>query len=102
MGGINEGLSSDRLLVDWLLDDAVVAAKSEGRLVAEEPKDSLRIRLPDDVQTLMRCHREEVVEARLAYRISLRDAFAGGFQLTGFDCGELTYVSRRMERPDRD
>ncbi|MER9032377.1 GNAT family N-acetyltransferase [Mesorhizobium sp. M0674] len=99
MGGINEGLPSDRLLVDWFLDDSIVVAKSEGRFLAEEAKDSLRIRLPDDVEALMRYHREEAFEARLALRDSLRDAFAGGYVITGFDCVERSYILTKDGAP---
>ncbi|ESW78051.1 hypothetical protein X773_21955 [Mesorhizobium sp. LSJC285A00] len=99
IGGINEGLPSDRLLVDWFLDDSVVVAKAEGRFLAEEAKDSLRIRLPGDVEALMRCHREEAFQARLALRDCLRDAFAGGYVITGFDCVERSYILTKDGAP---
>lgn len=99
MGGINEGLPSDRLLVDWFLDDSVVVARSEGRFVAEEPKGCLRIQLPHEVETLMHYDREKALEARFALRESLRDAFAGGYEITGFDCVERAYILTKDAAP---
>ncbi|MER9495857.1 GNAT family N-acetyltransferase [Mesorhizobium sp. M0320] len=102
MGGINEGLPSDRLLVDWFLDDPVVVAKSESRFVAEEAKDSLRIRLHDDVETLIRDDRKKALQARLALRDGLRDAFAGGYEISGYDRLERAYILTSKGANDED
>ncbi len=92
MGGINEGLPSDRLLVDWFLDDPVVDAKSEGRLPRENVEDCLRVRLPHDLETLLRQDRNKALAARLMLRDSLRDAFASGYGISGFDCSDGAYI----------
>lgn len=95
MGGINEGLPSDRLLVDWYLDAPVVAAKSEGRVVAEDAKEWLRIRVPAEAEMSMRHDRKKALGTRLSLRDSLCEAFAGGYEITGFDCLERAYILTR-------
>lgn len=92
IGGINAGLPSDRLLADWILDDPTVAARSEGRFVSEAPKDCLRVRLPHGVETLIRQDREKALAARLVLRDSLREAFASGYVIIGFDWNEHAYI----------
>ncbi|MQX93367.1 GNAT family N-acetyltransferase [Sinorhizobium meliloti] len=95
IGGIEAGLPSDRLLVNWYLDDPIVDAKSEGRFVGEEVEDCLRVRLPHDVEPLIGHHRERILAARLMLRDNLRDAFASGYGISGFDCSERTYILTR-------
>ncbi|MER8989780.1 GNAT family N-acetyltransferase [Mesorhizobium sp. M0843] len=99
MGGINEGLPSDRLLVDWYLDDPIITAKSEGRFVAEKAKGCLRIRIPPDVETLMRHDRVKALGTRVALRDSLCEAFAGDYVINGFDCFERAYILSRKVTP---
>ncbi len=86
MGGINEGLPSDRLLVDWFLGDPRVTEMSLRRNTETDFAASIRIPLPlfyDDATQLA---------ARLALRKSLREAFAGGFEVVAFDPVDGDYI----------
>ncbi|MER8652286.1 GNAT family N-acetyltransferase [Mesorhizobium sp. M1121] len=90
--GMDEGLPSDRLLVDWYLDDRIVEAKSESRLMGNEIEDCLRIQLPRDVGALIPYDREKTLSATLALRDSLRGAFCKGYGISGFDRSECAYI----------
>lgn len=91
-GGIDEELPSDRLLVDWPLDDGIVEAKSERRFVSEEVEDCLRIRLPRNAEALIPPDRGMMLAATLALRDNLRGAFSNGYRISGFDYTERAYI----------
>ncbi|MER9977183.1 GNAT family N-acetyltransferase [Mesorhizobium sp. M0085] len=91
IGGI-ERLPSDRLLVDWYLDDGIVDAKSELRFMGGDVEDCLRIQLPRDVETPTP---QQKTAATLAFRDNLRDAFSNGYGIAGFDCSERAYILTR-------
>lgn len=66
---INRGEPTDRLLVEWRLRDPRVVAALEGA-TAEEPRDGVRVPLPDDVERL----RETDPAAARRWRAEVREA----------------------------
>lgn len=92
MGGINTGLPSDRLLVDWRLDDPLVEQRFNGELpeaVAEEMLFVPTIRPQAD-----RGHggvSDELSEL-LRLRLHLQDAFLRGYQLFAVIGGNFALV----------
>lgn len=83
MGGINEGLPSDRLLLDWRLDDPLVQQRRDGARPLADFSEFLRVPMVrprddaasdnalDDLYELLRLRRE------------LQEAFSMGRQLIG-------------------
>ena len=49
MGGINQGLASDRLLVEWNLASPLVATLATGRPRQSQTTQALPVPLPDDI-----------------------------------------------------
>ncbi len=80
MGGINEGLPSDRLLVDWFLDDPNVTEKSKGRDVGPITENCIRVPLPAPMTA-----EEQLLTTRLTIRRHLREAFLQGLEIVAFD-----------------
>lgn len=85
MAGINSGLGSDRLLVDWELGAAVVAALAEGRARPHQPGAFLPLTLPDDIEALTRDAPDQAEALRLTLRQELQTAFAAGRRIVDFD-----------------
>ena len=83
MAGINSGMASDRLLVDWDLASAPVAARGG------EP---LNLPLPDDVEHLAAERPDQAQALRLALRAALQAAFAEGRRIIGFDRAARVYL----------
>lgn len=86
MGGINEGLPSDRLLVDWFLDHPSVVKKKEGRDESVPSSSEWRVPLPSSTASV------DPLEARLILRESLRSAFAQGAEVVAFDTVRNEYL----------
>jgi len=86
MGGINEGLPSDRLLVDWFLDHPSVVKKKEGRGESVSSSSEWRVPLPSSTASV------DPLEARLILRESLRSAFAQGAEVVAFDTVRNEYL----------
>lgn len=94
MAGINAGLGSDRLLADWDLGSARVAARA-GQGEAPPEGEPLPLALPEDLGTLARRDPAEAVRLRLALRAALQAAFARGDRITGFDRRARRYLLGR-------
>lgn len=92
MGGINEGLPSDRLLADWRLDDPAVMARRDGRPHARPAGDHLRLPLPPDGD-------EALSPGRAVLRDGLLQAFADGYEIVAFDGTEKAYLLQRVDEP---
>jgi predicted GNAT superfamily acetyltransferase len=83
MGGINHGLPSDRLLVDWRLDDPIVAQRARGLRVENPDPDYLLVPTvkwqaegrPDEAS--------DAVSDINGLRRGLQTAFAEGYHLVG-------------------
>jgi predicted GNAT superfamily acetyltransferase len=82
MEGINRGLPSDRLLVEW--EVAPQGARAEGA--------ALDLPLPDDLEALVARDPAAALALRLALRAGLTRAFAEGRRITGFDRARRVYL----------
>ena len=85
MAGINSGIASDRLLVDWELGSDVVAALAEGRPRRLQPSAHLPLTLPDDLEALTRDAPDQAKALRMALRQEMQGAFAKGRRIVDFD-----------------
>lgn len=91
MQGINAGLPSDRLLVDWFLNSPRVVAAAEGRppSVAAEAE---RVAIPADFDTLVQSDPSRALAERLRLRAALTSAFDRGEAISGFDRTKGEYL----------
>ncbi len=85
MAGINSGIASDRLLVEWELGSDVVAALAEGRPRPHRPTAPLPLTLPDDLEALTRDAPDQAQTLRMALRQEMQAAFAKGRRIVDFD-----------------
>ncbi|MFT4012511.1 MAG: GNAT family N-acetyltransferase [Paracoccus sp. (in: a-proteobacteria)] len=92
MQGINAGLPSDRLRVDWRLDAPHVAALAAGAAPAPHHHHVLRLPIPRDLDALLAQDPAQALDRRLTLRAALRDAFAQGLRITGFDRDGPAYL----------
>lgn len=92
MAGINSGLSSDRLLVDWHLADPVVAALAAGQGRPSEVLVPLDVTLPEDLEALTRTDPDSARALRLALREKMQAAFAKGRRIADFDATRRQYL----------
>ena len=96
MAGINAGLGSDRLLVDWDLASEKVAALAARMPGPATGGTSLPLALPEDVETLARTDPSRADALRRDLRAHLQDAFAHGQRITGFDRETRCYILSRQ------
>ncbi|MBE2274833.1 MAG: GNAT family N-acetyltransferase [Rhodobacteraceae bacterium] len=92
MAGINHGLASDRLLVDWELVAPQVAALAAGMprpLVATEP---LPVALPEDVGKLTLADPAGAAALRLQLRGAMQAALDRGRRIVDFDRKARVYL----------
>ncbi|MFO1140043.1 MAG: GNAT family N-acetyltransferase [Paracoccus sp. (in: a-proteobacteria)] len=98
MEGINAGLPSDRIMLDWHLESEGVAARAAGRATAPDmpaPDTPARIvPIPRDIDALMRDDPAAALRARMELRAALTESFAQGLRITGFDTGAAAYHLR--------
>lgn len=90
MEGINAGLPSDRLMLDWHLASPGVAARAEGR-AAPAPGIARRLPIPRDLDALLRAAPAKALAARMELRAALTGAFAEGLAITGYDTKTAEY-----------
>ena len=96
MAGINAGLGSDRLLVDWDLASEKVAALAARMPGPATGGTSLPLALPEDVESLARTDPSRADALRRDLRAHLQDAFAHGQRITGFDRETRCYILSRQ------
>lgn len=96
MQGINAGLPSDRLLVDWYLDSPRVVAAAEGRSMSLAAEVE-RVGIPADFDALIQSDPSRALAERLRLRTALTRAFARGEAISGFDRvkGEYLLIADR-------
>jgi len=101
MEGINAGLPSDRLLLDWDLNSAPVTTRAAGHRPDPDPT-AQRIAIPRDIDAMMRDDAQAALQARLRLRDGLTTAFAKGLAITGFVLETAEYLLNRPmpDRPD--
>jgi len=92
MEGINRGLASDRLLVDWDLESAVVAALAQDGKGPTRPATPLPLSLPENLEELARSAPGQARDLRERLRDLLQTAFAGGQHIVDFDRNERRYL----------
>jgi len=92
MAGINSGLASDRLLVDWDLAAPVSSALAEGRPRPTQPCGPLNVTLPEDLETLTRNDPEQARALRIDLRQELQAALANGRRIVDFDRKRRHYL----------
>lgn len=90
MVGINAGLPSDRIMLDWHLDSAAVAARAKGLPPPDAPTARM-VPIPRDIDKLMRDDPAQALRARMELREALTGAFAQGLRITGFDSSATAY-----------
>lgn len=99
MEGINKGLPSDRLLVDWYLDAPGVALRAAGGKSGALEQTSL-VALPDRQDALGNME-ASLVSAQSQMRHQLQTAFAEGLEITGFDTARNAYqLTPKGDRSD--
>ena len=85
MEGINRGLASDRLMVDWALDTPLVAARAAGETAMTPGGAVLPLALPQDLDALMAQDMAAASALRMQLRSALQDRMALGQRIVGFD-----------------
>ncbi len=85
--GINRGLPSDRLLVEWHLRSPRVQAALRGGHPPQPPVD-WACRIPRDLGSLKRSDPEAAYQERIRVRTELCDALGSGHVITGFRLDE--------------
>lgn len=101
MAGINSGLSSDRLMVDWDLAAPVAAALAEGGSRPPQAVVPLDLTLPEDLEALTRDAPDRARALRLALRQDLQAAFAKGHRIVDFDRFHRQYLLAPDASPRR-
>lgn len=91
MGGINAGLPSDRLLVEWDLRAPRVTALANGGPRPAQNTEPLPFTLPEDLTALANRDPARARELRLDLRGHLQRAFANGLEIVDFDRATRTY-----------
>lgn len=92
MSGINEGAPSDRLRVDWVLDDPHVERRMEGNRDALPLEGEVRsIAIPEGFEAAMKDDPGRATALRLQSRACFEEAFAAGFVIRDFDPQTSTY-----------
>lgn len=91
MEGINRGIASDRLLVDWRLNSPTVAALAAGLPRPQTSGEALNQPLPPDFDAMM-TNPEAANAARLAQSHALCTAFDAGRRIVDFDKERRLYI----------
>lgn len=94
MEGINKGAPSDRVRVDWLLDDPIVRARVTGdrRPVELQGCEIREIAIPSGFEAMLASDPEGATHRRLQTRTLFQDAFAKGFEIRDFAPDRLAYI----------
>lgn len=85
--GLNKGLPSDRLLVEWHLDRPKVAALLDGQPAPAEPAPLYRVTVPRSIQAIKASDPAGALRWRLQVRDQIQQALAEGCAITGFQSG---------------
>lgn len=85
MEGINRGIASDRLLVDWALDTPLVAARALGDVDLSVDGKMLPLALPQDLDALLAEDMAAAAGLRMQLRHALQQRMEQGQRIVGFD-----------------
>ncbi|WP_411352693.1 GNAT family N-acetyltransferase [Leisingera aquaemixtae] len=93
MVGINAGIPSDRLLVDWTLTAPRVEALAKGwkTVASAGAAYSMTVEIPKDLDGLLASDLDAAVAERLRVREEMTSAFAQGYKVDGFDIETCRY-----------
>lgn len=91
MAGINAGLPSDRLLLEWELDSPAVQARARG-LPPPPITAALRVPIPEAIEAQVAADPGAALAARLALREALEAAFARGLRIRGLEPDGSAYL----------
>lgn len=92
MGGINGGIASDRLLVDWQLNAPNVIARSNGDRPVFSNAHILQLPLPTDLDALIAEYPVRATDLRLEMRHALQLAVSQGQRIVGYDKLSRCYI----------
>ncbi len=92
MAGINSGLASDRLLVDWHLASPVVTALAKGAARPPQTAQPVALPLPQDLEQLATADPAQARDLRQGLRELLQTAFKQGQRIVDFDRAERRYL----------
>jgi predicted GNAT superfamily acetyltransferase len=94
MEGINKGAPSDRLQVDWILDNPVAVRRVEGdRTPLEYAPDNARmIEIPEHFERLLSSDPDRATEIRLETRSIFLRALSDGYVVRDFDPSRRCYL----------
>ena len=85
MEGINRGIASDRVLVDWALDTEAVAARALGKTGLTVAGEVLPLALPQDLDALLAQDMAAASALRMQLRMALQERMAQGQRIVGYD-----------------
>lgn len=91
MKGINTGLPSDRLLVQWDLSSATTRACALGATLQVED-GTVTVAIPRDINQLLTSNPKAALDARLRVREALIRYFADGFAIRHYDAEASVYL----------
>ena len=92
MAGINKGVASDRLLVDWFLDTPRVVSLAAGRQAAPVGDILLRLPIPTDFGRMIEDDLPAAGAERQRLRAAMQAAFADGLLVQDFDSVSREYL----------
>ncbi|WP_323781449.1 GNAT family N-acetyltransferase [Leisingera sp.] len=97
MAGINAGVPSDRLLVDWNLTSPRVEALAEGGRTfgPDDAEGSMSVVIPEDLDRLLASDLDTAISERMRVREEMTSAFAEGYKVDGFDAETCRYYLTR-------
>jgi predicted GNAT superfamily acetyltransferase len=85
MAGINRGVASDRLLVDWYLDAPRVVSLAAGAAPVLPDEAALRLPVPANFGQMIAEDLPAAITERLRLRATMQAAFAEGLLVQDFD-----------------
>jgi len=99
MVGINAGIPSDRLLVDWYLTAPRVEALAKGQAtaVADGAGEALTVEVPKDLDRLRVADLDAAISERLRVREEMTSAFSKGYKVEGFDTEACCYLLAKAD-----
>ncbi len=92
MKGINAGLPSDRLLAEWFLGDARVAALSSGQSAPLPEGDIKRVSIPANIDALLASGPDLAMAERLRVRAEMTALLSSGFTVADFENAGCSYL----------
>ncbi len=92
MKGINAGLPSDRVLAEWFLNDARVAALASGQPAPKSAVDDERVAIPSNFEALLASGHDRALAERMRVRAGMLALLSRGYVACGFDTAESAYL----------